>query len=193
MTIQYRGGGVNGFRKPARMAAGGLLASGKQIRGGTMSLVAVMPGAIGCAAADAVRVGDGLAAAHARAFTATTAIIPAAADEVSTAISGAFARFGTDFHHTAATAAGFADQFHHILAAAATTYTAAEHANTLGIAASSGGGSPLIVPLSILGSLIQFVLYSPVQAILLIPALMLLLPVIAGPTLIAMVLSALIH
>ena len=160
-----------------------------------MSLIAVTPGAIKCATADAVRVGDGLAAAHARALTATTAIIPAAADEVSTAISGAFAQFGTDFH-TAATAAttasGFADQFHHTLAAAATNYAAAEHANTLGVAA-SGGGSPLIAPISIVGSLIQFVLANPIQAILLPPALIVLLPVIAGPTLIAIVISALIH
>lgn len=122
-----------------------------------MSLVAVMPGAIGCATADAARAGDSLAAAHARALPATTAITPAAADEVSTAISAAFTRFGTDFHQAATTASGFAEQFQHTLTAAATNYATAEHANTLGVAASI---SP-IVPLSFIGTFIQIPLLWP--------------------------------
>lgn len=134
-----------------------------------MSLVAVAPGMIGCATADAVRVGDGLAVAHARALTATTAIVPAAADEVSAAISGVFARFGTDFHAAATTANGFADQFRHTLAAAATTYTAAEHANTLGVTASV---SP-VVPLSFLGTFIQAPLLWP-----LIPVAIAFIPIV---------------
>ncbi|MGA7055182.1 MAG: PE family protein, partial [Mycobacterium sp.] len=62
------------------------------------SLLFAAPESLASASADVSGIGEAIRAATASAVPSTTGIAPAAADEVSAAISGLFGTFGQDFH-----------------------------------------------------------------------------------------------
>jgi PE family len=93
-----------------------------------MSQVMVIPEALHTAAADLANIGLNVEAAHKVAAAPTTAILPAAADEVSGAIAKVFAQHAANYQALAGQAAAFNDQFAQHLTAAASAYTEVEAA-----------------------------------------------------------------
>lgn len=94
-----------------------------------MSTVIAAPAMVAASAADLARVGSALSAATALAARPTTAVVTAAADEVSAAIASLFSRHGQRFQALSAHAAAFHANFVQALDGAATAYKAAEAAN----------------------------------------------------------------
>jgi PE family len=93
-----------------------------------MSSLIAAPEMITAAATDLRNIGSTLGAAHAAAAP-TTALIPAAADEVSAGIAQLFSGHAMGYQAQAAQAAAFHAQFVHNLTASAEKYAGAEAAN----------------------------------------------------------------
>src|ERR1700756_1820538 len=87
-----------------------------------------VPELIATAATDIAGIGSTLTAAHAVAAGPTTAIIPAAADEVSGAVAHLFSAQAQQFQGLAGKAATFHDQFVQTLKTSAGSYSTAEAA-----------------------------------------------------------------
>jgi hypothetical protein len=87
-----------------------------------MSYVIAAPEMMTSAAADLATIGSNVSAAHMVAAARTTAVIPAAADEVSTGIAALFSQHAANYQAMAAQAAAFNDQFVQRLTAGAFTY-----------------------------------------------------------------------
>lgn len=98
-----------------------------------MSYVKVCPDLIAAGAADLVGIGGSVSSAHRSAVTPTTAIAPAAADDVSLAITRLFSEYGLDYQARAAHAERFLDGCLHTLANSGSSYSATELANSLGL------------------------------------------------------------
>jgi hypothetical protein len=94
-----------------------------------MSYVTVVPDMLAAAATDVAGVGSMVNAAHAAAAAPTVAVIPAAADQVSTAISQLFSQFGANYHAKAGQATAFLNEFVQNLAASGGSFAGAELAN----------------------------------------------------------------
>ena len=90
-----------------------------------MSYVIAVPELMAAAAADLTRVGSDLSAAHAAAAP-TTAVAPAAADEVSAGVAHLFSHYGAGFQGLTGHAAAFHDQFVGTLKSGAGSYASAE-------------------------------------------------------------------
>jgi hypothetical protein len=88
----------------------------------------IVPRIVTDAANDVGRIGDSLEQAYSSALPPTTAITPAAADEVSAAIAGLFNTHGTQWQALANQAASFNQQFSALLARTAITYHQADTA-----------------------------------------------------------------
>jgi hypothetical protein len=101
-----------------------------------MSSVIATPELINTAATDLANLGSDLSEAHTAAATATTGMVPAAADEVSAGIAHLFSRYAQDYQALAGGAAAFHQRFWQNLTATAGSYASAEAAN----AGSMGGG-----------------------------------------------------
>ncbi|WP_081665542.1 PE family protein [Mycobacterium sp. UM_CSW] len=93
-----------------------------------MSQVMVTPEALHTAAANLANIGLNVEAAHKVAAAPTTAIVPAAADEVSGAIAKVFSHHAANYQALAGQAAAFNDQFVQHLTAGAFSYTDIEAA-----------------------------------------------------------------
>ncbi|SPM29495.1 PE family protein [Mycobacterium terramassiliense] len=94
-----------------------------------MSYLAAAPEFLARAATDLTDIGSQLTAANVAATTPITAMAPAAADEISAAISSLFAGHGRAFQALSGQAAAFQAQFAQALSGAGASYAAAEAAN----------------------------------------------------------------
>ena len=94
-----------------------------------MSLVTAAPELITAAAADIANIGSTVNAAHIAAATPTAAVIPAAADEVSSSIAHLFSQHAQDYQALAGQAAAYHEQFVQHLTSSAASYASAEAAN----------------------------------------------------------------
>jgi hypothetical protein len=95
-----------------------------------MSFVIADPEMMTSAASDMATIGDNLSAAHTAAATQTTAVLPAAADEVSDSIAHLFSAHAQQYQALAGRAAAFQEQFVQHLTASARSFAHAEAANT---------------------------------------------------------------
>ncbi|OBI14057.1 hypothetical protein A5712_03770 [Mycobacterium sp. E2327] len=94
-----------------------------------MTFLIAAPATVAAAATELAGIGSTLTAAHALAAAGTTAVLPAAADEVSAAIASLFSGYGRSYQSLNARAATFSQRFVQALNGAATAYAAAEAAN----------------------------------------------------------------
>src|SRR5262249_55453327 len=95
-----------------------------------MSYVVAAPEIMTLAATDLANIGSNLSAAHTAAAAPTTAVLPAAADEVSASIAHVFSVHGQEYQALAGRAAAFHEQFVQRLTASAGSFAHAEAANT---------------------------------------------------------------
>src|SRR6516164_9227276 len=108
-----------------------------------MSSVMVAPEVVSQAAGQLETIGSALTEAHATAAASTTAVVPAAEDEVSAIVAALFASHGEEYQDLAEEAATFHDQFVQDLMAGAGAYSSTEAANALATAASRGTGQSI--------------------------------------------------
>ena len=94
-----------------------------------MTFVIAAPEIVAASASELARVGSTLGAANAVAAGPTTALMTAAADEVSAAIASLFSSHGQQFQALSAQAAAFHANFVQALTSAGSAYAAAEAAN----------------------------------------------------------------
>jgi hypothetical protein len=94
-----------------------------------MSAVIAAPELIEAAATDVAAIGSSVNAAHLTAASPTVAVLPAAADEVSTGIAHLFSQHAAGYQALAGRAAAYQEQFVQHLTAGAGLYAAAEAAN----------------------------------------------------------------
>jgi PE family/PPE-SVP subfamily C-terminal region len=105
-----------------------------------MSHVTTAPAAIAAAAAQLEGVGTSFATESSAAAGSTTAVSPAAADEVSMLQSGVFSTYGQLYQTVSAQAQGIHQQFVSLLQSSSGSYQETEGANQAGTAASSLSG-----------------------------------------------------
>jgi hypothetical protein len=91
-----------------------------------MSYVIADPEMMTSAAADLATIGSDLSAAHLAAAAPTVSLIPAAADEVSAAVTHLFSQHAAGYQALAGQAATFNDQFVQHLTAGAFSYASIE-------------------------------------------------------------------
>lgn len=111
-----------------------------------MSLLTTVPQVLTSAATDLAGIGSTINAAGTAAAVATTRVLPAAADEVSTAIAALFDAHGQAYQRLSARLSEFHDQFVRTLNAGAQAYAGAESANASplrALAAAAASSSPL--------------------------------------------------
>ena len=89
----------------------------------------VSPELVATHAQDLTSLGSMVDAAHLAAVAPTTSLVPAAADEVSTAVTAMFSQFGATYHQAANQAGAFFSDFVHKVNTGALTYAAAEVGN----------------------------------------------------------------
>jgi hypothetical protein len=94
-----------------------------------MSYVIATPELMTSAATDLATIGANVSAAHLVAAARTTAVLPAAADEVSASIAHLFSQHAANYQALAGQAAAFNNQFVHNLTSGAGAYASAEAAN----------------------------------------------------------------
>ncbi len=94
-----------------------------------MSFLTAAPESMTLAAADLANIGSAISAAHMVAATPTVAVIPAAADEVSSSIAHLFSQHAQDYQALAGQAAAFHEQFVQHLTSSAGSYASAEAAS----------------------------------------------------------------
>ncbi|BBZ40179.1 hypothetical protein MCNS_32420 [Mycobacterium conspicuum] len=94
-----------------------------------MSYVVTAPEWIESAAAELKSMSAELDAAHASVTASTTGLVPAGADEVSTAVTALFAEYGKEFQKLGTQASAFHQQFVQALSSGAGAYAATEAAN----------------------------------------------------------------
>src|ERR1700746_7142 len=113
-----------------------------------MSYVTTAPAAISEAATQLEGVGSSFAAESAGAAAPTTAIAPAASDEVSILQSGAFSAYGQLYQTVSAQAQAIHQQFVNTLTQSSGSYQETEALNAAGNAANSlsGGSSAAAQP-----------------------------------------------
>nr|WP_277396092.1 PE family protein [Mycobacterium gordonae] len=89
----------------------------------------VAPEVLASTATDLAKIGTAISAASASAASPTVAVLPAAADEVSAAISAVFGQHAGDFQHLSRQLVAWQDRCAGTLSAAADSYAQAELAN----------------------------------------------------------------
>ena len=98
------------------------------------------PEGLASASAGLNGVGDAITDATSAAAPSTTSIAPAAADEVSAAVTRLFARYGEGFQLLSAQTAAFHARFVQLLFSGGTAYAAAEAANADPLWGATGAG-----------------------------------------------------
>jgi hypothetical protein len=139
-----------------------------------MSYVTTAPAAISAAATQLEGVGTSFATESAGAASSTTAIAPAAADEVSILQSGAFSTYGQLYQTVSAQAQTVHQQFVNTLQQSSGSYQETEAANQAGTAASSLGNTASSAASSaqdqpitdLINSLTSFLTTGPVAGVL---------------------------
>jgi phage tail tape-measure protein len=106
-----------------------------------MAYVSTAPAAIAAAATQLEGIGNSFTAESSAAATPTTAIAPAASDEVSTLQAGVFSTYGQLYQTVSADAQAIHQQFVNLLQSSSGSYQDTESANQAGAAASSLAGS----------------------------------------------------
>lgn len=91
-----------------------------------MSFLIAAPELMADAAANLANLGSAIGSANFAAAAATTGLLPAAADEVSTQIASMFSAHAAGYQQLSAQAAAFHEQFVQALTAGAGTYASAE-------------------------------------------------------------------
>ena len=94
-----------------------------------MSLLIAAPEVMADTAPDLANIGSTINAAHMAAATPTVAVIPAAADEVSSGIAHLFSQHAQNYQALAVQAAAFHEEFAQHLTSSAAAYSNAEAAN----------------------------------------------------------------
>ncbi len=125
-----------------------------------MAYVIADPQMMTAAAADLATIGSNVNAAHMVAAGPTTAVLPAAADEVSAGIAHLFSQHAANYQALAGQAAAFNDQFVQTLKSGGAAYAQAEASS----AASLLGSLLSLLPPSIQGDLavlVVLILFSP--------------------------------
>src|SRR5277367_78870 len=102
-----------------------------------MAYVSTVPAAIAAAATQLEGIGNSFAAESAAAATPTTAVAPAASDEVSALQAGVFSTYGQLYQTVSAEAQAVHQQFVSLLQSSSGSYQETESANQAGAAASS--------------------------------------------------------
>lgn len=102
-----------------------------------MAYVSTAPAAIAAAASQLEGIGNSFSAESAAAAAPTTAIAPAASDEVSALQAGAFSTYGQLYQTVSAEAQAIHQQFVNLLQSSSSSYSETESANQAGAAASS--------------------------------------------------------
>jgi PE family/PPE-SVP subfamily C-terminal region len=102
-----------------------------------MAYVNTAPPAIAAAAAQLEGIGNSFSAESSAAATSTTAIAPAASDEVSALQAGVFSTYGQLYQTVSAQAQAIHQQFTSLLQSSSGSYEGTESANQVGAAASS--------------------------------------------------------
>lgn len=105
-----------------------------------MSFLTAIPAELAAAAAKLGAIGSALAAQNAGAAAPTTAIAPAAADQVSIIQSGLFTAYGALYQQVAAEAQAIQEQFVQTLGLSSGTYEASESANATAATLASAPG-----------------------------------------------------
>ena len=122
-----------------------------------MAYVSTVPAAIAAAASQLEGIGNSFAAESAAAATPTTAIAPAASDEVSALQAGAFSTYGQLYQTVSADAQAIHQQFVTLLQSSSNSYQETENANQAGAAASSlsnaSGAASSAAPTTITGAI----------------------------------------
>src|SRR5258705_2064725 len=111
-----------------------------------MSFLTAIPEELAAAAAQLAAIGSSLTAQNAGAAAPTTAIAPAAADQVSILQSGIFTAYGALYQQIAAEAQAIQEQFVQTLGLSSGTYASTEASNAAANAlssASSAASSPV--------------------------------------------------
>ena len=93
----------------------------------------VNPDMVAAAVPDLANIGATISDANAAAVTSTTELLPAAEDEISTAIAGLFGIHAQEYHALVAQAAAFHGRFVQAVSAGAGSYVAAEGVNAAGL------------------------------------------------------------
>jgi PE family protein len=96
-----------------------------------MSFVSTQPEALSAAAGNLQGIGAGVSAQNAAAATPTTAVVPAAADEVSALTAAQFTAHAQLYQAVSAQAAAIHDTFVSTLGTSAVSYLATEAANAV--------------------------------------------------------------
>ena len=122
-----------------------------------MAYVSTAPAAIAAAASQLEGIGNSFAAESAAAATPTTAIAPAASDEVSALQAGTFSTYGQLYQTVSAQAQAIHQQFVNLLQSSSSSYQETESANQAGAAASSlsnaSGAASSAAPTTITGAI----------------------------------------
>jgi hypothetical protein len=116
-----------------------------------MSFVIAAPEMVASAASDLAGIRSTISEANAAAVP-TTAVIPAAEDEVSAAIAELFSRHGQAYQALSAQVAAFHDQFVQALTASAGSYASAEAASAAAMAGALGAPAQTMLARSLIGS-----------------------------------------
>lgn len=109
-----------------------------------MTFLIAAPATVAAAATELAGIGSTLAAAHALAAAGTTAVLPAAGDEVSAAIASLFSGYARAYQSLSARAAAFNQRFVQAMNDAGGAYAAAEAANASPLQAFEAGVLGLI-------------------------------------------------
>ncbi|MCQ4360497.1 PE family protein, partial [Mycobacterium gordonae] len=94
-----------------------------------MSFVVSSPDVVASAASDLARLGSTIRTANSAAAATTTRLLPAAADEVSTAVAALFGQQAQSYQALSLRAAAFHEQFVAAITSSAASYATAETAN----------------------------------------------------------------
>ncbi|OBI64601.1 PE family protein [Mycobacterium sp. E796] len=111
-----------------------------------MSFVIAAPDIVTAATTDLENIGSTINAASSAAAASTTALLPAAGDEVSAAVTALFASHGRAFQALSAQASSFHEEFVQALAAAAGSYASTEAATVSQLEAALQGGVRALAP-----------------------------------------------
>ncbi|OBK18594.1 PPE family protein, SVP subgroup [Mycobacterium asiaticum] len=111
-----------------------------------MSFLTAVPQELAAAAAQLGAIGSALAAENAGAAAPTTAIAPAAADQVSIIQSGIFTAYGALYQQLAAEAQAIQEQFVQTLGLSSGTYEASESANAAAATLADGASAAATAP-----------------------------------------------
>lgn len=138
-----------------------------------MSYVMATPEIMAAAATDLAAIGSSLRAAHLAAAAPTVGVIPAAADEVSAAVSQVFSQAAQSFQGLVGRASTFGEQFAQQLTAGGGAYAAAEAVNAASVVPSAesivdivnGLAAPYINQITSLTNTVTFILQKVASAI----------------------------